>query len=65
MANKMFYVKDLGPRELCMVYGYVQPGNYYLFIRSKTNHNQTEEIGEFPSTKAWEIYNGYENKTKQ
>lgn len=57
MANKMFYIKDLGSKELCMVYGYVESGHYNLFYRSKSDRNNTEDIGTYPSKKAWELFN--------
>jgi hypothetical protein len=57
MANKMFYIKDAGSHELCMVYGYVQEGYYHLFYRSKEDNNKTKPIGDFPSKQAWEIFN--------
>jgi hypothetical protein len=57
MANKMFYIKDAGSHELCMVYGYVQEGYYHLFYRSKSDINKIQPIGDFPSKQAWEIFN--------
>lgn len=56
-ANKMFYIKNLGSQELCMVYGYIKDGYYHLFYRSKANPSITQAIGDYPSKEAWELFN--------
>jgi hypothetical protein len=57
MANKIFYIKQLGDnKELCMVGGYIESGFYHLFIRDKNTFDVLKVIGEYKINEAWEIY---------